>query len=238
MIPMNTRCSREQVRHPIPNSSLSKEDSSSMSASTSNTNISKTMLDTPTDPKPNRVKENRIHGLYLSESDYRIPDLNTTYDSIDQSSIKSVGTDGVTVTTGTTVHVSNGMTARLKKIFQRKLTRKQQGKSKASIPQSIQTFDDSRKKIMNENSTVSILEELREKSGIRDSRDAMAIILRNARIEQSTAPTVRIEEEDDDDDDDDVRDRSREHFSERTFTLSFVKNLFECCTTDEDVFSE
>jgi hypothetical protein len=200
---MNTSCSREQVngcdrnKEALPDFSSSTSIDQPMKSKDIQTQTytsAKTILKDLRDKRQNGTKSK----FYVSELDYHIPDLNATHDSLDQGSVKSCGTDGFTVTTGTTVQMSNGITARLRRIFKRK---------------------NGKKNVKHENVPVSIA--------------AMEIVDRD----NTQANPVKLQKSSNDDNEDDIRDISQPRQKQK-FMLSFFQDLFECCTTDEDLFLE
>lgn len=210
MIPMNTSCSREQVNDCDRNKEESSIPDVSSSASIDQPMKSKD-IQTQTEQVPlytsattilKDLGDKRQNGtkskFYVSELDYHIPDLNVTHDSVDQGSVKSCGTDGCTVTTGTTVQMSNGITARLRRIFKRK---------------------NGKRNVKHEHVPVSIAE------------------MEVADRDNTQANPVEVQKSLNDDNEDDIRDISQPRQKQK-FMMSFFQDLFECCTTDEDIFLE
>jgi hypothetical protein len=177
----------------------------------SSTNTEKDLGDKPQD-KQGGLKSK----FYVSELDYHIPDLNVTHYSSDQGSVKSCGTDGCTVTTGTTVQVSNGITAKLRRVFKRKKSKSNE--KHENLPMSITTAEVANHDNMQANPLV-------------EETPQGLISQRLSRGSDGKSDNVRNDGEDD------IRDTSQPQ-QKRNFTLSFIQNIFECCTTDEDIFLE
>ena len=166
--------------------------------------------------KPQDIQGGIKSKFYVSELDYHIPDLNVTHYSSDQGSVKSCGTDGCTVTTGTTVQVSNGITAKLRRVFKRKKSKTNERHE--NLPMSIATAEAAKHDNMKANPL------------IKETPQGL-ISQHSSKGSDGKSNNVRHDEEDD------IRDTSQPQ-QQRNSMLSFFQNIFECCTTDEDIFLE
>jgi len=247
MIPMNSSCSREKVNDRIRNKLESSTPDDSFTCSdasihqpikskgtqkgtkqVSSRMTATTILNNHGDNRTNR-QGNVNSKFYVSELDYHIPDLNVTHDSLDQRSVKSCGTDdGCTVTTGTTIQASNGITARLRKAFKRKNGKRNE--EQKNVPVSIAAAG----MVDRDNTQTNPLDLQKDANHSLDElkETSQRLIAQHSQTRNDTE-----NQSDHDNNEDDIRDTSQSN-PKQSAIMSFFQHLFECCTTDDDIFLE